>query len=179
MDSELVATIEKIGPVVVSFGGLVIAGLSLIFTFMKSERERRAAYQIPLFLKQLEAYREVLDALEEYQSIYMLALTPELYPNWEDELRAARSKFYDVFNRWSLVLPSGFHRAVINYTLKEFDLAMFKRSPEEKYEALQHDLLEVIGLARKGIGVDSLSAEIAKQLGRIKEPRDRSRHLAN
>ncbi len=179
MDPELVAAIEKIGPVVISFGGLVIAGLSLGLNFMNSESERRAAHRSQLYMEQLPVYQELFrSAFDCFGYCFGMVsnnnskLNDETFAAMLHQMRERIDALQRVYAYWLIMLPGEFSNLMTRFLAVVHDIAkadnrdIIAARSQEFQIALTSTFLPLTGFIRRSIGVEPLSQDMLNLIGR-------------
>jgi hypothetical protein len=162
----------------ISLGGLIVAALSLFFTY----KSRTALYRDKLYTKQIDGYTEIMKVLSELFADTLVYVT--VHHPLNDEQRAAlRTQTVGKYNllmqtnqKWSIFLPKEFEEQVGNFIKVFLGISAFGdyvsgypseiTGSSDPGKLLAGAYQKVIAAARKGIGTEPLSQETLKLLGK-------------
>lgn len=173
------------GSLIIGFGGLVVAGLSVYLLY----KARASPYREKLYSKQLERYAEVVDALSEFyetaQSFIIKAHITAQGCRLDDNTRPAlrlktidkHQAFARKYQKCAIFLPREMNDALSAF-LKLFNgisapPEVAQQYPKEIVNAydpgglLGDAYTKVIEAARKGLGTEPLSQETLKLIGKV------------
>lgn len=162
------STLQTLTTLAVALGGLLIAGLSLYFTW----RERTAQYRHSLYAAQLAACTELVglvyqlhwatDGLLQQSTI---PLTPDARAAFGG-LTQGDALAQHLFKN-SALLPSSILRAAEEYAADLYISVDTDRPAvaNELLESATAHLLQVVELTREHLGIDALSAETLRRIG--------------
>jgi hypothetical protein len=174
----------------VGLGGLVIAGLTLWLSF----KERGAGHREYFYQKQLDAYMAVMNALypffnacQDYIVLNGFRLNGETRLKFRLEIsRGSISKYYWNFHtqhqKWAILLPVSMQAQLSHFSTVLSAISAPDEIANQYPPALVNsadpgmDLAKayskVVAVAREGLGVEPLSEEILRLVGRSKITED-------
>ncbi|MBN1574876.1 MAG: hypothetical protein JW984_16895 [Deltaproteobacteria bacterium] len=163
------------------FLGFVIAGLSLLFSYM----ERRAPLRNALYKKQIEIYEEIIDNIDElYNLLYtFLTKSEKDQNNFNSDFFAKKSvnfieKFHQKYEKWILFSPNEVIDSIkdnidIYFEIFDYTNTHPKRITKKQIDVFKDSILAKSNIVTKNIknalGTVPLSDENQKMLGKMKE----------
>jgi len=169
------------GAILIGFGGLVVAGLSVYLTY----KSRISPYSEMLYSRQLEGYAEVVNALTDFYTAAIGFITVQkggrLDDNTRVELRRSTMDeyrtFYLKYKKWAIFLTKEMSDRLSAFIELFNGISAFPEDAHLYQEEIVHAndpglllanaYIKVFEVARKSLGTEALSRETLKLFGEV------------
>lgn len=168
-----------------SVGGLVVAILTVLFTYLRDKDTRSAAYRTRIYDRQFDALAELLPVLMEHYraasvSLYVQSFDVDEHAVLGDEdwrhITSSRSGPTDELRRrWqrsTLIIPKGTSAALERYLAASGRLGEQYRTLHEAQSAVKKAYENAVQQMRRDLGTDALTEANLRAMGVVSRERD-------